>query len=126
MRTLSLSAAALLLIALLATSCDVLTKNVATSGPKRYKVEVTKVLDNMKADISTKGEISTTTRKQFESLLAKWESEMKSRATYIRMKDIQKSIAKVDSGEGSAFKEQQQITAWIGEIYDVLQTEVEN
>ena len=124
MRILSLSAA--LLILLLVSSCDVLTKNVATSGPKRYKVEVTKVLDNMKADIANKGEITPTTRKQFEALLSKWESEMSSRATYIRMKDIQKSIAKIDSGEGSAFKEQQQITAWVGEIYDVLQTEVEN
>src|SRR5688572_26761068 len=121
MRGAIIAAAAL---AIMMSSCDVISQNVATSGPKRYKSEVSSMALEMKDNIAVKGEILPSTRTKFNNIMKNWEKEMGGTGSYIKLKEIQTVLEKIDKAPASAFREQQQINLNLEELLEILKTEI--
>ena len=115
-------AAATLLIA--ASACDVLQKNIATSGPQRYKSEVASVLQDAKDQLDNDGHINPTTRKKLDSIVTRYEPQFKVMSSMRALKDAQAELDKMDSDPGNAFNHKDQVMFHFQEALRALETEV--
>ena len=59
---------ATVVLLLAATGCDIMSKNIAVSGPKRYKSEVAAVLGDAKEQLDTDGKLKPATRSIFSHM----------------------------------------------------------
>src|SRR3954466_8639942 len=99
-------AAAVLLLA--ASGCDVLKKNIATSGPQRYKAEVAAVLQDAKEQLDNDGHMNPTTRKKLDGIVSRYEPQFKDMSSMRALKDAQSELDKMDSDSGNAFQHKDQ------------------
>src|SRR3954468_17906185 len=95
---------AIAVFALLINSCDVLKKNIATSGPQRYKSEVASVLQDAKEQLETDGKMNPTTRKKLDKIVSKYEPTMGGGNSMRALKDAQKELDLMDSDSANAFQ----------------------
>jgi hypothetical protein len=118
----------ILLVALLAltASCDVIQGNVALSGPKRYKSELSALALQMKDEIDQKGEISGGTDKKLAELMTNWEPEMGKLGSFIKLRDIRASMDEIKANPSVQFKKNQQIALDISDMLEILKTEVKD
>jgi len=114
-----------LLLMLVTASCDEVTKNVATSGPKRYKAEVSSLLLEMKAEIESSGAASDRTYKKLEGIVEKWKTEMGAKQSYINLTDMKKHIDAARAEPGKAFQSYREAGLMLTRTLDTLKTEVQ-
>jgi hypothetical protein len=117
----ALAAVALLISA---TGCDVLKKNIATSGPQRYKSEVASVLQDAKDQLDNDGKLSPTTRKKFDGIIVKYEPQFKTMNSMRALKDAQAELDKMESDPNNAFQHKDQAMYNFAEALKALETEV--
>ncbi len=115
--------AALVVIALF-TGCDVLKQNIATSGPKRYKVQLTQCLEDARREIDQDGEPREVTVTQLHEILANYEKEMGTFGSYMAAKEAADFIDQAKADQSNAFKLYQEAKLKIDRVLDALQTEV--
>ncbi|MCC7478267.1 hypothetical protein IT575_07380 [bacterium] len=115
--------AALVVFALL-TSCDVLKQNIATSGPKRYKVQLTQCLEDARREIDQDGEPREVTVTQLKEILTNYEKEMSSFGSYMAAKEAADFIDQARADQANSFKLYQEAKLKIDRVLDALQTEV--
>jgi hypothetical protein len=107
-----------------ATGCDVLKKNIATSGPQRYKSEVASVLQDAKDQLDNDGKLSPTTRKKFDGIIVKYEPQFKTMNSMRALKDAQAELDKMESDPNNAFQHKDQAMYNFAEALKALETEV--
>lgn len=115
--------AALVVIALL-TGCDVLKQNIATSGPKRYKVVLTQCLENARREIDEDGAVRDVTYSQLVDILAKYKDELGGNGSYMAASEAKDEMDKARANEADAFKAYQEAKLKIDRVLDALQTEI--
>lgn len=117
----ALAAVALLLAA---SGCDVLKKNIATSGPQRYKSEVASVLQDMRDQLDTDGKVKPATRKKFDTIITKYEPQFKDMNSMRALKSAQEELDKMESDPNNAFQHKDQAIYHFAEVSRALETEV--
>lgn len=115
--------AALVVIALL-TGCDVLKQNIATGGPKRYKVVLTGCLQNAAREIDEAGAVRDVTYNELVEILTKYKDEMGAKGSYLAATEAKDEMDKARANEADAFKAYQEAKLKIDRVLDALQTEV--
>ena len=115
--------AALIVIAVL-TGCDVLKENVATSGPKRYKVVITQCLENARREIDENGAVSNVTYEQLTDILAKYKDELGGNGSYMAATEAKDEMDKARADKAVEFKAYQEAKLKIDRVLDALQTEI--
>jgi hypothetical protein len=113
-------------LGLLASGCDVLKKNIATSGPQRYKSEVAAIAAQMKEELTDNGKLNPGTRKKFDGIMSKWEGEMGNGSTYRYLKEAQDKLNQMESDPANAFNHKQSAEYKIQEALRALETEVQS
>jgi len=120
----ALIALAALGLLLSATGCDVLKKNIATSGPQRYKAEVAAVLQDAKDQLDNDGKMNPTTRKKFDGIIVKYEPQFKDMNSMRSLKKAQEELNLMDSDAANAFHHKDQVMFHFAEALRSLETEV--
>jgi hypothetical protein len=120
--TLIALAAALLVLA--ASGCDVLSKNISTSGPQRYKAEVAAVLQDAKEQLDNEGKIHPTTRKKLDGIVTRYEKDMAPMTSMRELKEAQVSLDKMESEPNNAFQYKDSAMLNFAEALKALETEV--
>jgi hypothetical protein len=116
--------AALGLIVVLLSGCDVLKQNIATSGPKKYKVEITNAILDIKRDLDEQGEISEGHMAAFRKVMDKWEGEMGGRGSYMSATKAWDAMQLAKSDPANAFKHNRNALGEFDRILETLTTEV--
>lgn len=119
-----LLAAAVVVFALLG-SCDVLKQNIATTGPKRYKVLITQNLENVRREIDQDGQVKDSSVEELEKILKDYEGEMGKFGSYAAGKKALEHLKTGQADEGKRFHEYQEAKFEIDKVLDALQTEVQ-
>jgi hypothetical protein len=117
---------ALAAIALLvsASGCDILKKNIATSGPARYKSEVASTLGEAKDQLDTNGQLTPATRKKIDGIITKYEPQFKEMNSMRALKNAQDQLNQMTSDPNNAFQHKDQAMYHFAEALKALETEV--
>ena len=107
-----------------ATACDVLQKNIATSGPQRYKSEVAAVLGDAKVELDNDGKVKPVTRKKLDAIVTKYEPQFKAMNSMRALKDAQVELDKMESDPNNSFQHKDQAMYNFAEALKALETEV--
>jgi hypothetical protein len=111
-------------VALCVTSCDVLKKNISTSGPQRFKAEVAAVLQDAKEQLENDGKMNPITRKKLDGIIAKNEATMGGGNSMRALKDAQKELDLMESDSTNAFQHKSNAQVHFQEALKALETEV--
>jgi hypothetical protein len=101
-------------------------KTLALSGEKKYKVDLSNVLLNIKDEIDTNGVVSDKTYNKFADFLEKSEEEFGIRASHMLSKDALESIRQAKDDPNSKFQHYQNALMSIANVQDALKTEVKD
>ncbi|MDQ3023095.1 MAG: hypothetical protein M3R04_01725 [bacterium] len=113
-----------LALLLLANSCDVLSKNVATKGPQLYKAQTAALAGEMTDQLASNGKLSDVTKKKFDSLITKWEPEFPQSNSMRNLKEAQVELNAMVTDPNNAFQHKESASFNILEALRNLETEV--
>src|SRR5688572_27958027 len=115
---------ATVVLLLVTTGCDIMSKNIAVSGPKRYKSEVAAVLGDAKEQLDTDGKLKPATRSKIDSIVTRYEAEFKDMSSMRALKKAQEELDKMVSEPNNAFQHKDQAMYNFAEALKYLETEV--
>ncbi|MCH7472040.1 hypothetical protein IIA79_03705 [bacterium] len=108
------------LLLILAPACQ----TVAMKGAKKYKVDLINALGRIQREIEQDGMTTEKNEQRLVKLLNKYAEEYSKKGSYIHATKIREMLITVRGEPGSAFRTNQEILREIGEVLEVLKTEV--
>jgi len=115
---------AVIVLLLLSSGCDVLKKNIATSGPKRYKSEIAAVSEDIKEQLDNDGKVNPTTAAKFSGIVDKYQKDFGTMNSWHKLDECRKEIALMDSDSGNSFTHKTNAEYALAEALKTLETEV--
>lgn len=106
-------------------SCDEVKGNVALSGPKRYKSEVSANLLEIKDEIEKNGQVSEPSYNKLSGILDRYKDEFGGKGSYHNLQEIKKHLDTGRENPSAAFQANQEAIIMVGRAQDVLMTEVQ-